>query len=77
MPKAAGDFLATGRFWNWNGERIKMVYAFHSNEALWQRYAKIRDEGRRNGNREKRPTSLIAKPKSDERQVERSVARAI
>jgi hypothetical protein len=32
----------------WQGERTKMVYAFPSNEKLWQQYAQIRAEGQRN-----------------------------
>jgi len=32
----------------WQGERTKMVYAFPSNEALWQRYAELRADGLRN-----------------------------
>ncbi len=31
----------------WQGERTKMVYAFPARDALWQRYAEIRDEGLR------------------------------
>ncbi len=34
---------------DWNGERTRMVYAFPTNEAMWQRYAEIRAEGLRNG----------------------------
>ncbi len=29
----------------WQGERTKMVYAFPSNEALWAKYAKFRQDG--------------------------------
>lgn len=32
----------------WQGERTKMVYAFPTNTALWDRYAEIRAEGLRN-----------------------------
>jgi hypothetical protein len=32
----------------WQGERTKMVYAFPTNERLWQQYAQIRAEGQRN-----------------------------
>ncbi len=28
----------------WQGERTKMVYAFPSNDKLWQQYAQIRAE---------------------------------
>jgi hypothetical protein len=32
----------------WQGERTKMVYAFPTNTALWDRYAELRAEGLRN-----------------------------
>uniref|UniRef100_A0A7C4LKL9 Terminase large subunit GpA endonuclease domain-containing protein n=1 Tax=Schlesneria paludicola TaxID=360056 RepID=A0A7C4LKL9_9PLAN len=32
----------------WQGERTKMVYAFPTNKALWDRYAEVRAEGLRN-----------------------------
>jgi hypothetical protein len=32
----------------WQGERTKMVYAFPSNEKLWQQYAEIRADSLRN-----------------------------
>jgi hypothetical protein len=31
----------------WQGERTKMVYAFPTDEKLWQRYAQLRAEGQR------------------------------
>jgi hypothetical protein len=34
----------------WNGQRTKMVYAFPTDEKLWQRYAEIRAESMRAGN---------------------------
>jgi hypothetical protein len=34
----------------WNGQRTKLVYAFPTNEKLWQRYAEIRAESMRQGN---------------------------
>ncbi|MCC7407363.1 MAG: phage terminase large subunit family protein, partial [Phycisphaeraceae bacterium] len=33
----------------WQGERTRMVYAFPSNEKLWQQYAQVRAEGQRAG----------------------------
>jgi hypothetical protein len=33
----------------WNGERTKMVYAFPTDEKLWQQYAEIRAESLRRG----------------------------
>lgn len=33
----------------WNGERMKMVYAFPTNEALWEQYAETRRNDMRNG----------------------------
>jgi hypothetical protein len=32
----------------WQGERTKMVYAFPTNEKLWQQYAQLRADGQRN-----------------------------
>ncbi|MCC6229658.1 MAG: phage terminase large subunit family protein [Phycisphaerales bacterium] len=32
----------------WQGERIKMVYAFPTRDGLWQRYAELRADGFRN-----------------------------
>lgn len=32
----------------WQGERTKMVYAFPTNEKLWQQYAQARADGQRN-----------------------------
>jgi len=34
----------------WSGERTKMVYAFPTDEKIWQRYAEIRAESLRQGN---------------------------
>ncbi len=45
----ADNILDRDRHPEWNGERTKMVYAFPTNESLWQRYAEIRAEGFRNG----------------------------
>jgi len=33
----------------WQGERTKLVYAFPTNEKLWQRYAQVRADSFRNG----------------------------
>ncbi len=33
----------------WQGERTRMVYAFPTNDALWDRYAKVRTDGLRTG----------------------------
>ena len=33
----------------WQGERTRMVYAFPTNQPLWDRYAKLRAEGLRSG----------------------------
>jgi hypothetical protein len=32
----------------WQGDRMRMVYAFPSNETLWQQYAHLRSDGLRN-----------------------------
>ncbi len=45
----ADNILNRDKHPEWNGERTRMVYAFPSNESLWQRYAEIRAEGLRNG----------------------------
>lgn len=45
----ADNILNRDRHPEWNGERTRMVYAFPTGEALWQRYAEIRAEGLRNG----------------------------
>ncbi len=45
----ADNILDRDRHPEWNGERTKMVYAFPTNESLWQRYAELRAEGFRNG----------------------------
>ncbi len=44
----ADSILDRDRHPEWNGERTKMVYAFPTNESLWQRYAELRAEGFRN-----------------------------
>lgn len=46
----ADTILDRNRHPEWNGERTKMVYAFPTNEALWERYAEIRAESMRQGN---------------------------
>jgi hypothetical protein len=45
----ADNILDRDKHPEWNGERTRMVYAFPTNESLWQRYAEIRAEGLRNG----------------------------
>jgi len=42
----------------WQGECTKMVYAFPSDEKLWDRYAELRAEGLREGDGGKRATEL-------------------
>jgi hypothetical protein len=46
----ADNILDRDKHPEWNGERTKMVYAFPTNEKLWQRYAEIRAESMRQGN---------------------------
>jgi hypothetical protein len=46
----ADNILNRDKHPEWNGERTKMVYAFPTNEKLWQRYAEIRAESLRRGN---------------------------
>ncbi|MGE0609950.1 MAG: terminase gpA endonuclease subunit [Pirellulales bacterium] len=43
----ADSILDRDRHPEWNGERTKMVYAFPSNEKLWQRYGELRAESLR------------------------------
>lgn len=45
----ADSILDRDKHPEWNGERTRMVYAFPTNETLWQRYAEIRAEGMRRG----------------------------
>jgi len=45
----ADNILDRDKHPEWNGERTKMVYAFPTNEKLWERYAEIRAEGLRSG----------------------------
>lgn len=42
----------------WNGERTKMVYAFPTNEALWEKYAKLRNDGLRDGDGGRKATEF-------------------
>ena len=42
----------------WQGERTKMVYAFPTNETLWDEYAEIRADGLRDGTGLKRATAF-------------------
>ena len=37
----ADNILDRDKHPEWNGERTKMVYAFPSNEKLWQHYAEV------------------------------------
>jgi len=46
----ADSILDRDKHPEWNGERTKMVYAFPTDEKLWQRYAEIRAESMRQGN---------------------------
>ncbi len=43
----ADSILDVQRHPEWNGERTRMVYAFPSNELLWQRYAELRADSLR------------------------------
>ena len=45
----ADNILNREKHPEWNGERLKMVYAFPTNEKLWQEYAEIRAESLRAG----------------------------
>lgn len=46
----ADNILDRDKHPEWNGERTKMVYAFPTNEKLWQHYAEVRAESLRAGN---------------------------
>lgn len=46
----ADSILNRDKHPEWSGERTKLVYAFPTNEKLWQRYAEIRGESFRAGN---------------------------
>lgn len=41
----ADRILSREEFAEWQGERTQMMYAFPSDDALWQRYAELRAEG--------------------------------
>ena len=43
----ADSILSRDQHPEWNGERTKMVYAFPTDEKLWQRYAELRPESLR------------------------------
>lgn len=45
----ADNILNRNNHPEWNGERTKMVYAFPTDEKLWQRYAELRAESMRQG----------------------------
>jgi len=45
----ADQILDRGQHPAWQGERTKLVYAFPSDDKLWQRYAQIRADSFRNG----------------------------
>jgi hypothetical protein len=45
----ADNILDRNKHPDWNGRRTKMVYAFPSNEKLWEEYARIRADGLRAG----------------------------
>ncbi|MCX7670278.1 MAG: phage terminase large subunit family protein, partial [Anaerolineae bacterium] len=45
----ADNILNRDKHPEWNGERTKLVYAFPTNEKLWQRYAELRAESLRAG----------------------------
>lgn len=44
----------------WNGERTKLVYSFPADEKLWDRYAELRAESLRAGNRGQEATDFYA-----------------
>lgn len=46
----ADNVLDPDKHPEWNGERTKMIYAFPSNEKLWEQYAELRAESFRRGN---------------------------
>jgi phage terminase large subunit GpA-like protein len=43
----ADSILDRDKHPEWNGERTKMIYAFPSNEKLWEKYAEVRAESLR------------------------------
>ena len=54
----ADNILDRDKHPEWNGERTKMVYAFPTDEKLWDRYAELRAEGMRNGDGGKAATEF-------------------
>jgi hypothetical protein len=45
----ADNILNRDKHPEWNGERTKLIYAFPTDEKLWQRYAEVRAESLRQG----------------------------
>jgi len=54
----ADNILNPEKHPEWNGERLKLLYALPKNTALWERYAAIRAESLRAGNRGEEATAF-------------------
>ena len=54
----ADQILDTEKNPEWQGECTRMVYAFPTNEKLWEQYAEIRKESLRSGNKGKEATAF-------------------
>ena len=54
----ADNILDRDKHPEWNGERTRMVYSFPTNEKLWDKYARLRAEGFRNGDGGKAATEF-------------------
>ena len=62
----ADNILDRDKHPEWNGERTKMVYAFPTNEKLWQQYAEIRAEGLRKRPRDERGDRVLPRRTASE-----------
>lgn len=61
----ADNLLDRQKHPEWHGTRTKLVYAFPSNEKLWEAYRQLRDEDRRNGADGKRATAFYRKHRKE------------
>lgn len=54
----ADNILDPHKHPEWNGERMKLIYAFPKNESLWKKYAELRAESFRRGGRGEEATEF-------------------
>jgi hypothetical protein len=61
----ADNILDRQKHPEWNGTRTKMVYAFPTNEKLWEEYARIRADGLRAGDAGRAATEFYGSPPAE------------